>query len=174
MSQARALPNAIWGVTLEAGADKAVISGFDQSIAWRIGIYALVTGLFIGAAVLSNAKDKLAVIWVVTTLLGIAVVLMQFFRFKLIISAAGVELHRSWAGIPYKHRSMDLASTKFEVWGTSDWGNDGGWPAREFCEIMPNGQFQEECVGTPESAVAIARFCNAHKDKFANAQQQVA
>jgi hypothetical protein len=173
VGQARALFDTLWGVALEPSDDHAVVSGFDQFTAWRIGLYAVLTILFTSVLVFGTPGDNLRLALVLAMLAAPMVLLTQFFRFKLVISAAGVDLQRSWAGIRYRHKHMELRSTRFEVWGTGDWGSDGGWPIREFCEIMPNGRSLEECIGTPNTAGTIALFCNLYRDKFANNAQLV-
>jgi len=140
-----------------------------------ICIYTFFGILIIAVPVLIESKQRLFVTGIFVAVLFGAFVFSQFLRFKITLSAAGVELQRTWAGIRYARLLVKLDSTNFEVWGTGDWGDDGSWPIRAFCELSPNGQKREDLtIGTPRMANTIAQFLNAHKTRLLQGERAVA
>jgi hypothetical protein len=157
----------LWGVRLDARPDRAVVCGFDQSPAATLCMYAFLAVLLVSVPVVMEAKQRLLAAGILGAVFAAAVLFSQFLRFRVILSAAGVELERSWAGIRYARFRAALETTAFRVWGTGDWGMDGSWPMREFCEISPQGTVRADlALGTPRTAVAIARFLDAQKARF--------
>jgi hypothetical protein len=163
----RALADRLWGVRLELQPGKATVMGFDQSPAAMVCIYVFFGILIISIPVLVESKDRIFVAEMLGGVLGVAMLFVQFFRFKVVLSATGIEFERCWAGIRYARLSLKLDSTTFKVWGTGDWGEEGSWPIRQFCEISPNGESRQDlAIGTPRMANTIAQFLNAQKTKF--------
>ena len=171
MVQIRAAPLSspgFWSVALETGAESAFVRGFDQWKAFGLIFHAFAATFMFGLPILIGfLRSWLLVVGSILLIIVVAIALAQFFRFKVEISKAGIQIRRSWAGIPYQRLRMDLAFTVFEPRGMGDWGEDESWPIRRLCEVIPKERRREDIlIGTSGMADKIADFLSSQKDRF--------
>ena len=148
----------------------ALVSGFDHSSAWFnwfsivavSGLYLLIP--VVGIFGLSWAQ-VLALALTTAAGLGLISLLM---RYSVRVLPASVILERTWAGVVYKRVLVPNAeSLRFEVWGTGDWGDDGVWPAKHYCELLSPG-VHDLMFGNPREADQLASWLTLQAQRLAN------
>ncbi|MEK7485184.1 MAG: hypothetical protein AABZ60_12735 [Planctomycetota bacterium] len=146
-------------ISFQSLQQSAIVSGFDFSRAWNMRFNLSLIFIPLGfwlyiAEVLSFYED-----------LVMAILIFSFiflwtgtFRFSVEITPSEVILIRSRLSQIYERKTQDFAKTRFEIWGTGDWGDEGSFPIKHFCEIQYDMKVEGEIIGSPSNAKEINEF----------------
>jgi hypothetical protein len=157
----RSGPMAHSRVTFEVSPDRATASGFDHSAAFMLFIYALTLDCVAVAYVIAYRGWRIGLASGAAAIVA-SLALGQLFRFHLAIHPTEIVLTRRWLGVPYKRLRCDVGTSRFRVWGTGDYGDEGDWPAQRYCELEPDGRSNQDiCLGSPSNAEALCEFLTA-------------
>jgi hypothetical protein len=134
----------------------AEATGFDHFSA-VVAMWVTVGGVFPWVVVPAFFALHWTTVLVATVVAALAALLLVLLlRYRIRVLPGEVIIERYWVGIRYKRVAVPNGDRlEFIVMGTGDWGDDGPWPGRHYCEIASPGT-SDLFVGTPGKAEELA------------------
>lgn len=151
----------------ETEATSAVVSDFDHSSAvfnW-FGIAGGVLPWLVVPAFFAMPWLK-ALLCTLGALAALSLLVLPF-HYRISVLPTRIVLDRSWAGIRYKRIAVpNNPELRFVVSGTGDWGEEGMWPGKHYCEIVSPGQ-SDLMVGSQRQAEELAVWLASQAQRVA-------